>query len=245
MAAEKAFERGYPVNVSMDSFLSTAENMLRQRGTDREINEVAVKDANIPMTGAFRRDTLMPVLVDYMNFVIHPQSDLKFESALNDELTAGVAASMASEESREPKAEDVLKADEMVTSHLSSTPLFNTASEQGALGVTSSMRQVASTPLSVTLLMLDTALESAHTLSQRYQQSSLGLAEPDVLDLTPVCELLASMKVGEHMQELPEQLQAQLDRVMNGKDRFATVNDDLPDWDQVPEDSSPKPETGE
>lgn len=216
MSSAKAFEKGYPINVSPESFMATAEHLLKQRASNRGISEVAVKDANIPMPGAFRRDTLMPILVDYMNFVIHPQSDLKFESAMNDEVTSGVAASMASEQDREPEVTDIESAGNLVSKHLSTTPLFNAASDEGGLGVESQLREYASTPLSVTLLMLDTALESAHTLSQRYQQSSMGITEAEVLDLTPVCDLLASMNVAEHIQAMPEQLQSQLERVLTG-----------------------------
>ena len=95
---ENDLERGYPIHVSPDAFIATAEQMLRIRAANRGIREVAIKDANVPIAGAFRRDTLMPVMVDYMNAVILPHSELKFESAMNDEVTARVAAGIAAEQ---------------------------------------------------------------------------------------------------------------------------------------------------
>ncbi|ONF42472.1 hypothetical protein BTO32_14760 [Marinobacter lutaoensis] len=221
---ENGLERGYPIHVSPDAFIATAEQMLRIRAANRGIREVAIKDANVPIAGAFRHDTLMPVMVDYMNAVILPHSELKFESAMNDEVTARVAAGMAAEQRREPEVKDVLAASEMVSEHLTKTPLYNAESEAGGLGVETRLRTYASTPLSVTLLILDTALESAHTLSMRHQQSSLGIAEPDVLDLTPVCELLSALPVAERLVSIPERLQREIDRVLRSETAEPTEN---------------------
>lgn len=212
------FEKGYPINVSAHNFLNTVESMLVTRASERGIVEVAIQDANVPLTGAMRQDMLLPVLTDYMNFVIHTQADLQFDSAIYDELTAGVAADLATADQREPTVDDVGKADDLVGKILRRTPLINVKDEDAGLLARTRLNDVAGVPLSVTLLMLDTALESAHNLSMQHQQETMGVAESEVLDLTPVCSLLAAMNVSQHLNELPHNVHERLQAILGTQD---------------------------
>ena len=231
------FKKGYPISVTAHQFLDTVESMMITRASSRGIMEVAVQDANIPLSGAMRRDILLPALIDYTNFVIHPQADLQFDSALNDELVAGVAADLATEEEREPTPADVISAGSMVNSVLRRTPLINVSDPYAGIGARTEMNSAAGMPLSVSLLMLDTALESAHNLSLKHQQETLGIAEPSVLDLTPVCNVLASMNVSEYINQIPsnvhERLQAILKSTTGTVERTEAVD---PIYDALNED---------
>src|SRR5680860_92061 len=245
-----SFQKGYPINVTAHQFLDTAESMMITRASSRGIMEVAVQDANIPLSGAMRRDILLPVLIDYTNFVIHPQADLQYDSALNDELVAGVASDLATEQDREPTSDDVGEADAMVLAVLRRTPLINVKDNDAGIGVRTQMNDVAGMPLSVSLLMLDTALESAHNLSLKHQQETLGVAEPEVLDLTPVCNLLASMNVSEHINQIPAKVHERLQAILEsstGKiedtDRVDPLYDALNEDTEQPNIDSDSPET--
>ncbi|OLF81965.1 hypothetical protein AWH63_10525 [Marinobacter sp. C18] len=246
------FAKGYPINVTAHQFLETAETMMVSRAASRGILEVAVEDANVPLAGAMRRDLLLPVLIDYTNYVIHPQADLQYDSALNDELIAGVAADLASKDNREPTIDDVGNADAMAQSVLRRTPLINVRDDHAGIGARTEMNSVAGMPLSVSLLMLDTALESAHNLSLKHQQETLGVAEPEVLDLTPVCQLLASMNVSEHINQIPTNVHERLQAILAGSspsyDKTETVNpmyDALNEDADRPDQENPSPEVNQ
>lgn len=212
--ANLPFPKGYPIHLSPETFLETVESMMVTRAADRGILEVAIGDANVPLAGAMRRDILLPVLIDYANFVIQPQADLQFDSALNDELTSRVTEDL--EASSEPHNDPTIpeKAREMTKQILGRTPLINVGDPKAGLKTRTALNKVSGIPASVTLLMLDTALESAHNLSMKHQQETSGLSEQEILDLTPVANLLASMNINEMLQSIPANVQKRLDEIL-------------------------------
>lgn len=211
-----AFERGYPLHGSPDHVVGIIESMMLTRAQARGIEFLAIGNANVPVAGAVRRDILLPVLIDYANFVIFPQTELRFDSELNDELTESVASDVAATQDRAVTSKDREAAQEMVDQVLRRTPVINVADEDAGLGVRGHLNRASGTPMSVSLLMLDTALESAHNLSQRHQQDTLGLADESVLDLTPIADLMNAMAVSEAVSGLPQNVQTRLNAILDG-----------------------------
>lgn len=241
------FPKGYPIHLSSDTFLETVEGMMVNRASARGIQEVAIGDANIALAGAMRRDILLPVLIDYANFVIQPQADLQFDSALNDELTAQIEADLEAAGESSESASIPEKAREMVSQVLGRTPLINVDDQSAGLRARTTLNKVSGIPASVTLLMLDTALESAHNLSMKHQQETTGVSEQEVLDLTPVATMLAGMNISETVQNMPASVQKRLDEILGDTPQrtptpapeinpmYDALNDDAPAGEQSDE----------
>ncbi len=220
---EPPFPKGYPQPRTADAMVRLVELMLTERARDLGIQEVALGDANLPLDGAFRRDMLLPVLVDYANQVIFRQSELRFDSALTEELSSGIAAEHAASENREPNAEDMKVADTVIEPVLKQSLLSNHEDRQAGLQVQTHATDLATMPISVSLLILDTALESAHHLSQTHQQNTLGHTERTVLDLSPTYDFLAQLDV-----EVPKVPTALHQRLQDILDEYPVPRDGSP-----------------
>lgn len=239
---EPPFPKGYPHPGTANGMVRLVESMLTERARDLGIQEVALGDANLPLDGAFRRDMLLPVLVDYANQVIFRQSELKFESALTDELSTGIAAEHAASEDREPTEDDLEVADTVIEPILKQSLFSNHEDRQAGLQVRTHATDFATMPVSVSLLIMDTALESAYHLSQSHQQNTLGHTEREVLDLSPTYDFLTQLQV--EVPTVPTALQSRLHDILDehptpqeGNPATKTANlEDALGLDEAPED---------
>ena len=95
-----------------------------------------------------------------------------------------------------------------VSERVNRPAIYNQSDGKSLLKSKSELREVAGMPLSVTLLMMDMALETAYQMCQSYQQRLIDDPREDVLDLTPVVELLQRMDAQPRV-DVPENLDNQ------------------------------------
>lgn len=196
--------------------MALVEHILIDRARGQGIVEVALGDAHLPVEGAMRPDMLLPVLVDYANQVILRHTELRFDSALAEELTSSLAVDQALGENRLPLAEDLRDADQQAAPLFEQSLLRNITDENAGLKRRTEAQTAATMPVSVNLLILDTALESSIHLSRTHQQATLGQTEASVLDLTPTYDLLAQLNLP--VPVIPTSLHERLASILAAED---------------------------
>lgn len=226
-SVSRPFPDGFPVSGEPGTLLSLLEDVLRQRAMERGITDVALSDAKVPVTGALDRNTLLPVLVDYANHIIFTQTELTFDSEFMDSM---VMATMSDPESPEASTMDearsrALEAQAHTVSEVQSPLFYNANSGQAALGYAVRESRTATIPASVSILMMDTALEMAHEASIRGQTSSTGLSSDHTLDLTFVADMLSELNVKDRVV-VPRALHNALEKRSSEQTAMPITHDD-------------------
>lgn len=213
---EPPFPEGFPDAGYGENLLDLLESVMIQRAMSRGITDVALSDAQIPVDTAMSRDTLLPVLVDYTNHMLFEQSELLFDSQMMDAL---MVAAMNDPEnpavsSFEQAVADTAAVERHVKSSVQSPLFYNRESPQAALGFEVHMAKVRTIPVSVSLLLMDTALESAHQMSIQEQTATDGLSQSHILDLTYVTNYLGRLDV-QNRVIAPAALHSRLEAMAN------------------------------
>ena len=189
------FPEGFPAPPT-DELLDAIEQVLIYRAEQRGIRSIGLQDASMPIAAGLKRDALLPVMVDYLTNTIYKQSELHFESDLMDTLAIETLEHRAGAENGEQCVDaDVKNIQSDIAQNVQRPMLYNHSDDEGLLFASTGVSPVATIPASVTFLMLDAALESAHNLSMTHQQNLAGITEKSELDLTPVLELLARLDI--------------------------------------------------
>lgn len=234
-SVEPPFEKGFPVADDACQHLDLLESVLTQRAIARGITDVALSDAQISVDAAMSRTTLLPVLVDYANHMIFQQSELSFDSKMMDDL---MVATLNDEQT--PKAETGEQALEQasdierhVKTEVQSPLFYNREDANAPLGFRVDTAKIATIPVSVSLLLMDTALESAHQMSVQEQTASDGANQSHILDLTYVTDYLSRLDIQDRVIA-PAALHAKLEALAKGHVLPETVfepkpTNDLPD----------------
>lgn len=191
------FPDGFPVPPTED-LLSAIEQVLIYRASERGIRNIGLQDASMPLAAGLKRDALLPVMVDYLTNTIYQQSELRFDSDLMDTLSVdalehGPDADPESEDSANGNTVESVQKE--IARQVQRPLLYNRDDDDGLLFAQTDISAVATIPASVTFLMLDTALESAHNLSMTHQQDLAGEADQSELDLTPVMHLIERLEI--------------------------------------------------
>lgn len=217
-----AFNDGFPNALSSYGARSiqVVEDALLLRAFDHGIQSVAVYEADLTPQQAFRSYGLMPVLVDYATHVIGRTMNWSFDSGLQERLLM----EMLEDSSKSMKLHDMM---DLVRNKLSRPALYNRADPDALLDSRTSFRENAGIPISVTLLMMDLALETSHEISQQYHMNMTGDPQAETLDLTPTCDLLANLDYANPRVEIPRDLRLRADAVKSAPTIAETLNEQL------------------
>lgn len=195
-------EFGFPLSLNeFQNPVQVIEDTLLMRACQMGILEIEVFDTDFSAQQGLRADGLMPILVDYMTHVFGTKLQWDFDSSLQDQVMVEVLES----NDNGLQIQDLMK---QVSERVNRPAIYNQSDDKSLLKSKSELREVAGMPLSVTLLMMDMALETAYEMSQSYQQRLIDDPREDVLDLTPVVELLQRMDAQPRV-EVPENLDNQ------------------------------------
>lgn len=183
------FPNGFPNPLLERGRMQIIEDALILRATEQGIASVSVNGASMDITQGLRADALMPILTDYLTHTLYRQMNLLFDTDLMETL---VTERLETLDNTSVSLSGLLNTLERDIQR----PLFyNAAAEGTLLGVKTQVSTLATTPASLSLLLMDTAIESAHTLSQRHQLNLYGESSAEDLDLTPVVESLELQNV--------------------------------------------------
>lgn len=217
-----AFNDGFPNALSSygTRSIQVVEDALLLRAFDHGIQSVAVYEADLKPQQAFRSFGLMPVLVDYATHVIGRTINWSFDSGLQEK----ILMEMLEDSSKTMKLHDMM---DLVRNKLSRPALYNRADPDALLDSRTAFRENAGIPISVTLLMMDLALETSHELSQQYHLNMTGDPQMETLDLTPTCDLLANLDYANPRVEIPRDLRLRANAVKNAPTITETLADQL------------------
>lgn len=202
------FSEGFPNPLAKPGQMRIIEDTLILRAHAQGISSVSVSGSSMPVTQAFRSDALLPILTDYLTHTLYRQMNLMFDSELMESLV------MDRVDSTEFSGEDFIKEMNSLERDIQRPLLFNESSEDATLGYRTRVSTLATVPASTTLLLMDAAIESAHTLSQNEQLNLHGEPLPDELDLTPVVQSLGAQNV-EGRIIIPENLHARVRKLVS------------------------------
>jgi hypothetical protein len=197
-----ATEFGFPISLNQfKNPMQVIEDTLFMRACQLGILEIEVFDTDFSAQQGLRSDGLMPILVDYVTHVYGTKLQWNFDSSLQDQVMVEIL---------ENNQTELAIADLMseVSARVNRPALFNQSNDKALLNSQTQLREVTGMPFSVTLMMMDMALETAYEMSQSYQQKLVDDPREDVLDLTPVVELLQRMDAQPRV-EIPETLDEQ------------------------------------
>lgn len=192
-------EFGFPISLNrFHNPMQVVEDTLFMRACQLGILDIEVFDTDFSVQQGLRADGLMPILVDYVAHVFGTKLQWNFESSLQDQIMVEIL---------ESKEGDLAISDLMqeVSARVNRPALYNRSDSKAILNSKSELREVTGMPFSVTLMMMDMALETAYEMSQSYQQTLINDPREDVLDLTPVVQLLQRMNAQPRV-EIPETL---------------------------------------
>ena len=182
-----AFPEGFPLPFcEQDDAQPMAffEGVMTLNAASKGVRYVDLFDATTSMRDGMRSDVFMPILVDYMTLVISPSLQLKYQTAFEENMMMSMLEKYSTEQ---PLNEFLLK----VSSKVNRPAIYNRSDNGSILGAKADFRKTSGTPSSVTLLMMDMALDDAIKLSIEHADD----AELDTLDLTPTVDLLSKMDV--------------------------------------------------
>lgn len=201
-AENSGTEFGFPLSLNkFQNPVQVIEDTLLMRACQLGILEIEVFDTDFSAQQGLRADGLMPILVDYVTHVFGTKLQWDFDSSLQDQVMVEILESNESGLA----INELMK---QVSERVNRPAIYNQSDEKSLLKSKSELREAAGMPLSVTLLMMDMALETAYEMSQSYQQRLIDDPREDVLDLTPVVELLQRMDAQPRV-EVPENLDNQ------------------------------------
>ena len=217
-----AFKDGFP-NALADygpRSIEVLEDALLLRALDQGIQSVSIYEADLTPQQAFRSYGLMPVLVDYATHVIGRTINWSFDSDLQERLLL----EMMENSSKQIKLHDMM---DLVKTKLSRPALYNRADPDALLDSRTAFRENAGIPISVTLLMMDLALETSQEISQQYHMNMTGDPQAETLDLTPTCDFLAGLDYANPRVEIPRDLRLRADAVRSAPTITETLSDQL------------------
>jgi hypothetical protein len=195
-------EFGFPVSVNQFKHpMQVIEDTLFMRACQLGILDIEVFDTDFSAQQGLRSDGLLPILVDYVTHVFGTKLQWDFDSSLQDQVMVEILENNNSELA----IADLMRE---VSTRVNRPALYNQSNDKAVLNSQTQLREVTGMPLSVTLMMMDMALETAYEMSQSYQQKLVDDPREDVLDLTPVVELLQRMDAQPRI-EVPETLDHQ------------------------------------
>lgn len=197
------FPDGFPNPLLNPGQMQIIEDALILRANEQGITNICVNGATMPINQGLRADGLMPILTDYLTHTLYRQMNLMFDTDLMETLVVERLENLDPETMSLNGLLDTLERDIQ-------RPLFyNAPASESLLGFKTQVSTLATIPASVTLLLMDAAIESAHSLSQTHQLNLHG--EPTIgdLDLTPVVESLAAQNVNPRVA-VPQNLHARL-----------------------------------
>lgn len=197
------FPNGFPNPLLEHGRMHIIEDALVLRATEQGIASVSVNGASMSIAQGLRADALMPILTDYLTHTLYRQMNLLFDTDLMETLVTERLETLDGESVSLTGLLDTLERDIQ-------RPLFyNASAEDALLGFKTQVSTLATIPASVSLLLMDAAIESAHTLSQRHQLNLYGQSSAEDLDLTPVVESLEMQNVNPRVV-VPANLHARL-----------------------------------
>lgn len=216
------FENGFPNALAEHGLKSVqvVEDALLLRAFDQGIQSVAVYEADLTPQQAFRSHRLIPILVDYATHVIGRTLNWSFDSGLQER----ILMEMLEDSGQTLKLHDMM---DMVRNKLSRPALYNQADPDALLDSRTMFRENAGIPVSVSLLMLDLALETTHEISQQYHMNLTGDPQVETLDLTPTCDLLANLNYANPRVEIPKDLRLRADAVKHSPTYTETLSERL------------------
>ncbi|KXS55574.1 MAG: hypothetical protein AWU57_23 [Marinobacter sp. T13-3] len=205
--ATPPFPEGFPNPLAKPGQMAIIEDALILRAHAQGITEVEVKGVSVPALQAFRCNGLLPILTDYLTHSLYRQMNLMFDTELMETLMTERLESM------DMSAGDFISQMNQLEKDIQRPLFFNEKDDNSMLGARTSVSTLATVPASVTVLLMDAAIESAHTLSQNEQLNFHGDPSPHILDLTPVVQSLEAQNVNPRVV-VPENLHARVKRLV-------------------------------
>jgi len=204
---EAPFPEGFPNPLAKPGQMQIIEDALILRAHAHGITEVSVNGASVPTLQAFRCNGLLPILTDYLTHSLYRQMNLMFDTELMESLMTERLETM------DISGDNFISQMNQLEKEIQRPLFYNEADDDALLGARTSVSPLATIPASVTLLLMDAAIESAHTLSQNEQLNFHGEPIPDELDLTPVVQSLEAQNVNPRVV-VPENLHARVQRLV-------------------------------
>lgn len=189
------FPDGFPLTIGdQENPIQIIEDTLFIRACDHGIQSVDLFDANLPARDAFKSAAFLPILGDYANHMIGRTLQLRFNTGYHESIMLEILEQSGGDQVtlREAMNAAALRANRPA--------LYNQANPKALLDSSLQVRHQAGTPLSVTLLMMDLALEASREYSLKYQVSIYGEEMPETLDLTPVVNVLQQVNAQPRIQ---------------------------------------------
>lgn len=180
--SDMTFPEGFPLSIGEhENPMQIVEDTMFIRACDSGILHVDLYDASMPARDAFRCNGLLPVLVDYANHIIGRTLQLRFDTEYHETIAMDIL---------EAGGESFTDAINAAALRANRPALYNRADSGALLESSMAMRENSGIPLSVSVLMLDMALEASKELSAKHQIDCYGETIDDTLELTPVVNLL-------------------------------------------------------
>ena len=183
------FAQGFPTPDTAEQGTRLIGSVAAMRAYERGILYVEIEDATLGVETAFSGDGILPVVSDYVTHILTPAIEWRFKSGLETQLVNQYISAMDPDQPW--RIQDLAEA---VRDQVNRPALVNVASEGGIMDVTTQLRDAPGIPVSVSLLMMDMAIENMQVLSMQYQQQLMGDALMDTLDITPTVNALADME---------------------------------------------------
>lgn len=213
------FAEGFPTPQGGSGALARmVETVAGIRAYQRGIRYLEAQDAMLSVEQGFRCDGLMPVVTDYMTHVLAPTVEWRFRSGMEEELVKRYVESMDSE-----APWGIQQLSEAVRDQVNRPALVNIEADGALMDARTTVRDEMGTPFSVTLLMLDMAVENMHEFSKAYQRQLFGEELNESLDLTPTFEMLTSMEAHPRAA-LPQNVR---ERAMQRQNAAPTQDDEI------------------
>lgn len=183
----ESFPTGFPLSLTRyQNPMQVVEDTLFMRACQLGILEIEVFDSDFSAQQGLRANTLMPVLVDYVTHVFGMKLQWEFQSAMQDQVMMEILE-------QNDQSQSIAELMKTVSERVNRPALYNKAHQGTLLNARTELREASGIPLSVTLMMMDMALETAHEMSMAYQQELIDDPRDEVLDLTPVIRLLQNI----------------------------------------------------
>src|SRR5690554_4440850 len=202
--AETKFPDGFPLTIgNTENPTQIIEDTLFIRACDQGILSVDLFDANLPARDAFKCSGLLPILGDYANHVIGRSLQFRFKTGYHESVMMDILEMSGNDQLTLTEA---MKAAALRANR---PAFYNKADTHALLDSRLQVRETSGIPLSVSLLMMDLALEASRELSLHYQVSIHGEEMPETLDLTPTVNLLQNVNAQPRIQ-IPTNLPARI-----------------------------------
>lgn len=215
------FPEGFPLTIgNSENPIQIIEDTLFIRACDHGILSVDLFDANLPARDAFKSDAFLPILGDYANHMIGRTMQLRFNTGYHESIMLDILDQSGGDQItlRDAMSAAALRANRPA--------LYNRSDANALLDSRLDLRQQSGIPLSVTLLMMDLALEASIEYSLKHQQSIYGEEVTDTLDLTPVVNILQHVNAQPRI-EIPKNLPTRMAEAEGIKRAEQVIGDHL------------------